>query len=209
MRKRKKHEIWKGTGRFLAMCVALALFVTAMPYETWRVQAENAASGETQNEESVQMEQKNNYYKKQGETFTHPGLLHTQESIDAMKKNIKDEVQPSLGAYNALYWDGFSNDGWRGRPLEHVVRGGSGDNRAQMYIDIERAYQLALLWNLTGEERFGYAAVYILNVWADNMKSLSGNADRFLAAGIYGYEFANAAELVRDRKDFHKEALTN
>lgn len=206
---RKKNRIWKWTARLLAICLVTALSVTAMPYENWQVQAENVPSREAQDAESAKTQNTANYYKREGETFTHPGLLHTQESIDAMKKNIADEVQPSLNTYHQLLGDGFSWDGWRGRPLEHVVRGGTGDNRAQMYIDIERAYQLALLWNLTEEERFGYAAVYILNVWADNMKSLSGNADRFLAAGIYGYEFANVAELVRDREDFHKEAFDN
>ncbi len=29
------------------------------------------------------------------------------------------------------------------------------------------------------------------------LKHIHGNADRFLAAGIYGYQFANAAELMR------------
>ena len=28
-------------------------------------------------------------------------------------------------------------------------------------------------------------------------RSITGNADRFLAAGIYGYQFANAAEIMR------------
>jgi len=206
---RKKNGSWKRTARLLAICLGMALIITALPCEAWQVLAENAVSGEAPEAKPVKTQQTANYYKKEGETFTHPGLLHTQESIDAMKKNIADGVQPSLTAYHQLLADSFSWDGWRGRPLEHVVRGGSGDNRAQMYIDIERAYHLALLWNLTGEERFGYAAVYILNVWADNMKSLTGNADRFLAAGIYGYEFANVAELVRDREDFHKEAFDN
>ena len=31
---------------------------------------------------------------------------------------------------------------------------------------------------------------------------MQGSADRFLAAGLYGYQFANAAELVRDHGDF-------
>lgn len=207
VRKWSKNQIPKMASRFWSLCLAVAMLVTALPCDIWQVQAENIVSVESQEAEPAGTQHRNTYYKENGETFTHPGLLHTQESIDAMKKNVKDGVQPSLNTYNQLLGDGFSWDGWRGRPLEHVVRGGSGDNRAQMYIDIERAYHLALLWNLTGEERFGYAAVYILNAWADNMKSLSGNADRFLAAGIYGYEFANVAELVRDREDFHKEAF--
>ncbi len=139
--------------------------------------------------------------------FVHPGLMHTAESIEAIKKNVANNVEPTISAYHALAGDGFSNPGWGGRPLEHVVRGGSGDNRAQMFIDIERAYQTALLYQLGAGEQYGEAAVRILNGWSHTMKSLSGNADRFLASGIYGYQMANAAELVRDREDFDKEAM--
>lgn len=36
-----------------------------------------------------------------------------------------------------------------------------------------------------------------MDAWAGTLTEVNGNADRFLAAGIYGYEFANAAELLR------------
>lgn len=140
-------------------------------------------------------------------TFVHPGILHTQQSIDAMRNNIANKAEPTLTAYNYLLSDGYSAPDWAGRPLENVVRGGSGDNRAQLYIDIERAYHTALLWKLGAGEEYGDAAVRILNGWSSTMKSLTGNADRFLAAGIYGYQMANAAELVRDHKDFDKAAM--
>lgn len=116
-------------------------------------------------------------------------------------------MQPTVAAYHALRGDGYSDPNWGGRPLENVVRGGSGDNRAQMYVDIERAYHTGLLYQLGAGDQYGDAAVRILNGWSHTMKSLSGNADRFLAAGIYGYQMANAAELVRDHKDFDKEAM--
>jgi hypothetical protein len=46
-----------------------------------------------------------------------------------------------------------------------------------------------------------------MNAWAPALKKINGTSDRFLAAGIYGYEFANAAEIMRtypswDRADF-------
>ena len=139
--------------------------------------------------------------------FVHPGLMHTQKSIDAIRQNLADGDAVTAQAYQALCGDGYSSASRGGRPLQDVVRGGSGDNRAQMYIDIERAYQNALLWKLGAGEEHGEAAVRILNGWSHTMKTLSGTADRFLAAGIYGYQMANAAELVRDREDFDKEAM--
>ena len=42
----------------------------------------------------------------------------------------------------------------------------------------------------------------ILNAWSSTLTSVTGNADRFLAAGIYGYQFANAAELMRGYSGF-------
>ncbi|MGP4043212.1 alginate lyase family protein [Streptomyces sp. 2A115] len=41
--------------------------------------------------------------------------------------------------------------------------------------------------------------------WSAKLTSLAGSADRFLAAGLYGYQIANAAELVRDHDDFELE----
>ncbi len=176
----------KKTAWLLVLCMIVSLFSIMIPYGTINAQAEETA---------------------ESSTFVHPGILHTQKSIDAVKANIAAGDATTVAAYNALLGDGYSNPGWKGRPLEHVVRGNSGDNRAQMYIDIERAYHTGLLYNLGAGDQYGDATVTILNGWAHTMKSLSGNADRFLAAGIYGYQMANAAELVRDHKDFDKEAM--
>ena len=44
----------------------------------------------------------------------------------------------------------------------------------------------------------------ILNAWSGTLKTITGNADRWLAAGIYGYQSANAAELVRDAPGFDR-----
>ena len=174
------------TAVLLILCMIISLFSMVSPYGNTKVLAEETT------EES---------------TFVHPGILHTKESIEAMKKNIADGVEPTISAFNALKSDGFSNATWGGRPLVNVVRGNSGDNRAQMYIDIKRAYQTGLLWTLGQGDAYGDCAVRVLNGWSHTMKTLTGNADRFLASGIYGYQMANAAELVRDHPDFDKEAM--
>ena len=176
----------KKTAWLLVLCMIASLFSIMTPYGTINAQAEETA---------------------ESSTFVHPGILHTQKSIEAVKANIEAGDATTVAAYNALRGDGFSDPNWGGRPLENVVRGNTGDNRAQMYIDIERAYHTGLLYQLDAGDQYGDAAVRILNGWSHTMKSLSGNADRFLAAGIYGYQMANAAELVRDHKDFDKEAM--
>lgn len=67
-------------------------------------------------------------------------------------------------------------------------------------LNIERAYHTGLLYQLDAGDQYGDAASESLNGWSHTMKSLSGNADRFLAAGIYGYQVAsrlNLSEIVR------------
>ena len=140
-------------------------------------------------------------------TFVHPGMLHTAESFAAMKENVENSIQPNLDTWNKLKSNGFSAADWQPRQLETVVRGGDGNNCAQFYIDIRRAYQTALVWKISGSEEHGEAACRILNAWSSTMKSLTGNADRFLAAGIYGYELANAAEIMRDHPSFDKASM--
>ena len=39
------------------------------------------------------------------------------------------------------------------------------------------------------------------------MTTLTGNADRFLAAGIYGYQWANAAEMMRSYAGWSAEGV--
>jgi hypothetical protein len=65
-----------------------------------------------------------------------------------------------------------------------VIRGGTGQNFTQMYIDIARTYQLALRWKVSGDIAYAGQAVVFLNAWSSTMTTLTGNADRFLAAGI-------------------------
>ncbi|MDR7385327.1 alginate lyase family protein [Promicromonospora iranensis] len=134
--------------------------------------------------------------------YAHPGMQHTAAQLDAAARRVAAGTQPWKGGWDRLVANGRSSATWQPRPLADVIRGGDGQNYAQMYLDIHAAYQNALRWRVSGDEAHGAAAVRILNAWSGTLRSLGGNADRFLASGIYGYQFANAAELVRDRSDF-------
>lgn len=130
-------------------------------------------------------------------TFTHPGLLHTEADLERARARIAAGTQPWVNGWGALANSGRSNLNTSPRPLETVIRGGDGQNFAQMYIDMQRAHQLALRWKISGDVAYADKAVEFLNAWSSTMRTLTGNADRFLAAGIYGYQWANAAELMR------------
>ena len=137
--------------------------------------------------------------------YAHPGLVHTLSDIERVSAQVKAGTQPWLGGWDRLVANGRSGSGWQPRPVETVVRGGDGSNYGPLFTDIHAAYQNALRWRISGEAAHGAAAVRILNSWSGKLTTVTGNADRFLAAGIYGYQFANAAELVRDHPDFEFE----
>ena len=129
-------------------------------------------------------------------TFVHPGLLHADDDFARMKAKVAAGVQPWLDGWNALTSNGRAQLGASPRPLAVVTRGTT-NNSAQMYIDIDRTYQLALRWKVTGDTAYADLAVVFLNAWSSTLTTLDGDADRFLSAGIYGFQWANAAEIMR------------
>jgi len=62
--------------------------------------------------------------------------------------------------------------------------------------DSVAAYQNAIMWVVTGDERHAKKSAEILNAWSAGLKQITGN-DRILAAGSWGALFANAAEILR------------
>ncbi len=138
-----------------------------------------------------------------GAAFAHPGLLHTKADLDRMAAKVKAGTAPYEAGFARLTANRHSQTNWTANPQATVYRGaGSPQNYATLYNDIHAAYQNALRWHVTGDTAHADTAVAICNAWSAKLTSLQGSADRFLAAGLYGYQFANAAELVRDHDDF-------
>lgn len=67
------------------------------------------------------------------------------------------------------------------------------------------AYQNALRWKISGTEANAKAAVRILMAWCNTTNAISGNSDQCLAVGLYGYQFAQAAELMRDYEGWSRD----
>ncbi|MFI5549982.1 alginate lyase family protein [Streptomyces sp. NPDC051738] len=135
--------------------------------------------------------------------YAHPGLLHTRADLDRMAAKVKAGAEPYKAGFERLATNPHAQSTWRPRPAATVYRGaGTPQNYAALYKDIHSAYQNALRWHISGDSAHADTAVEILNAWSATLTSVQGSADRFLAAGLYGYQFANAAELVRDHGDF-------
>ncbi len=67
----------------------------------------------------------------------------------------------------------------------------------------------ALRWKISDDVAYAEEAVKIVNAWSSTMKTINGaSPDRYLAAGIYGYQFANVVELLRAYSGFSGQNLT-
>ncbi|MGW3568418.1 alginate lyase family protein [Streptomyces sp. NPDC000941] len=135
-------------------------------------------------------------------TFTHPGMLHAYGELNRAKVRVAAGNDPWLSGWNRLIANSHAQSGWKANPQATIIRGGTGENYGILYNDIHAAYQNALRWKIAGTTAHGDTARDILNAWSATLTTVTGNADRFLAAGIYGYQFANAAELMRGYSGF-------
>ncbi len=145
-------------------------------------------------------------YAKADELFVHPGVLNTQADLERIAQKVKNGEEPYLSAYNAMLENGYAQIGMP-RATEVVSRGGSGDNCALFYQDVARAYFCAIRWKIEGDTAYGDCARDILNAWSHTLKTVTGNADRYLASGLYGYEIAAAAEIMRDYPGFERDRM--
>jgi len=135
--------------------------------------------------------------------FKHLGLMHSQADFDRMRTQVESGTSPWKEGWERLIKNSHSALSWKPNPLTAVYRGSDGkhtENYGVLYNDIAAAYALALRWKVSGDEAYADRAVAILDAWSEKLTELGGNSDRFLSAGLYGYQFANAAEIMRDYK---------
>ncbi|MFF5010207.1 AbfB domain-containing protein [Streptomyces phaeochromogenes] len=142
--------------------------------------------------------------------IVHPGALHLASDLSRMASTVSTAAEPWNAGWQKLIANSHSLATWTPNPQATIYRGsGTAENYGILYNDIAAAYQNALRWKIQGLTTHGDAARNILNAWSSTLTSVQGTADRFLAAGIYGYEFANAAEIMRGYSGFDLTAFQN
>ncbi|KAH9882960.1 hypothetical protein J1614_000326 [Plenodomus biglobosus] len=135
--------------------------------------------------------------------FVHPGALHTAQDIERIKSRVNNKEQPWLKAFQHLETLPLAQPTRPPIAVATLTRGidpvdrGLPQNYPNAYRDAHAAYQLTIRWLVTDDTKFADAAVKILNAWSSTLTTIRGNSDRFLAVGLYGYQFANAGELLR------------
>lgn len=133
--------------------------------------------------------------------FVHPGLLHTAADFERIIRYVDSKVEPMYTNWIVLTNNSHSQSTYTPSPQSVIYRGDDGthgQNYNLLYNDAAAAYQLALRWKIEGAAEYGDAAARVLNGWASTLTEITGTTDTALAVGLYGYQLANAAEILRD-----------
>lgn len=147
------------------------------------------------------------------QAFVHPGLLSTQADFDRMKAQVNRGTSPWIEDWKLLRGNSHDSVTWQPHPEAIVVRGAAqgrpNENYSHLFNDIAAAYADGLDWKISGDTSKADAAVRILNAWSGVLVQITGTSDKYLASGIYGYEIANAGEILRtypgwSAKDFKR-----
>ena len=155
--------------------------------------------------------------------YDHPALLHSAADITAAQDRLTTE--PYASAYSALE---TASGGPAAGSVEWLKRMDKKNweaiypdygNFSHAATDAKLAYELALRYQLKGATAAATSAVNILNDWATNCKGIlriSGknyvnnipDPNEYLIL-IQAYQFANAAELLRDKMTDDEKANFN
>ncbi len=143
-------------------------------------------------------------------SYSHPALLHTSADIAAAKDRLStDEL--AQAAYSRLETQSAGSAAGAVEILKRMDQKNwestypDYSNFTRAASDTKLAYELALRYQLKGNEGCAASAVKILNDWATNCKGmlrLKGynnnvpDPNEYLVC-IQAYQFANAAELLR------------
>lgn len=139
-------------------------------------------------------------------TFSHPAGFVTQEDIDRVKTAVveADASDPVYASWLRFEQSTLAQTTHQQNPVSTLVRGdATGTGTTENYInacrDAAAAFQLGLRYLVTGDTQYADKAVEILNAWASTCTEITANdANYILCAGFQGYQFASAAELLKD-----------
>jgi hypothetical protein len=129
--------------------------------------------------------------------FVHPGCMSTQADIDRMKAKIAAGAEPWASGYAVLTNNGHSSASYTANPLPYVSRGVN-DNYSSMMNDAAAAYECALRWKITGDTNYAESARRNMDGYATTLVQIQGNSNALLLMGAQGFDFACAAELLRN-----------
>ncbi len=131
--------------------------------------------------------------------FVHPGMLHNRAELQYLRNRIKEGKEPWKSYWELMKADSHAKPDWTPKAIAEVVRGSYNNpniGASDLGHDAQAAYIQSLEWVFTGDAKYAEKAIEIINSWSYTLKSISGSDQRLLA-GITGYKFCNAAEILK------------
>ncbi len=128
--------------------------------------------------------------------FVHPGMLHSRTDLDRMKKMVAAGTEPWKSGWEKLRSVDVCQLDYEPHPVEHLSVASGGAAGGPQQYDAGAAHFHAIQWAITGDPNHAKKAAEILNAWSGTLKSLEGHNAK-LQAGITGFKFCNAAEILR------------
>jgi hypothetical protein len=126
--------------------------------------------------------------------FVHPGILNTQAEYNLMRSKVLAGANPWKAAYDAIpsYLDYTPL-----APSTITITTTGSTGSTDMLKDGLAAYGSALRWIVSGKTEHANKAKQILNAWAKNLKSITGDNQQYLEISWYTPRMAYAAEILK------------
>jgi len=139
--------------------------------------------------------------KKQGEyltkPFIHPGMSQSVADLEYMREMIQKGEEPWKTAYENLQKQ--TSLDFVVNPVAYISVGAYGANSIggrEYGQGGSNAYNHALMWYITKDQRYANKAIEILDAWALTLRGFDGNNAK-LNVALTGSDYMNAAEIIR------------
>lgn len=139
-----------------------------------------------------------------GQSFVHPGCLSTSADLQRMSNKVAQSAQPWKGSWDILIANSHAQLSWNPSPQPWICRGGAcssmglSENYMTMARDAAAAYQHALRYHISGNTNHANKSVQIMDAWSATLTNITGDSNWLLAGAGQGYQWACAAELMRN-----------
>jgi hypothetical protein len=136
--------------------------------------------------------------------FVHPGLLHSKTDLERMRTKVEAGAHPWIDGWRVLTENSHAQLSYRPRPQGWICRGGAcprmglHENYMLMARDAAAAYECALRYQISGDTKYAEKSAQIMDAWSGTLTNITGDSNWLLSGAGQGYQWANAAELMRD-----------
>ena len=135
-----------------------------------------------------------NYSVKSAEGFLHPGIVMNREELNVMRDMVWLGAEPWASDFEKLLDSEFSSLDRKMSYNNYTDLANDTINYA-MVADSTAAYELTIMWYITGQQAYADKAMEIIMAWSEGIKKDS--AINHIRVGTSTHKFALAAEILR------------